>query len=32
MTRDFLMETMEGMEHGLAGDYLAQNPEGHCAS
>jgi hypothetical protein len=26
MPRDFLMETLEGMEHGLKGDFLAQNP------
>lgn len=24
--RDFLMETLEGMEHGVAGDYVAENP------
>jgi serine/threonine protein kinase len=26
-SRDFLMETLEGMEHGSKGDYIAQNPE-----
>jgi len=26
MERDFLMETLEGMEHGSAGDWIAQNP------
>lgn len=26
-SRDFLMETLEGMEHGARGDYIAQNPE-----
>lgn len=27
MERDFLMQTLEGMEHGLKGDILAQNPD-----
>lgn len=26
--QDFLIETLEGMEHGLSGDYIAQNPQG----
>jgi serine/threonine protein kinase len=26
MKRDFLMETLEGMEHGAQGDWIAQNP------
>lgn len=26
MDRDFLMETLEGMEHGSKGDWIAQNP------
>jgi hypothetical protein len=26
MQRDFLMETLEGMEHGSKGDWIAQNP------
>mmetsp|Transcript_37103 Transcript_37103/g.72883 ORF Transcript_37103/g.72883 Transcript_37103/m.72883 type:complete len:793 (+) Transcript_37103:39-2417(+) len=26
MDRDFLIETLEGMEHGKKGDYIAQNP------
>ncbi len=26
MSRDFLMETLEGMEHGSEGDWIAQNP------
>lgn len=26
MNRDFLMETLEGMEHGCQGDWIAQNP------
>jgi len=26
MKRDFLMATLEGMEHGSAGDWIAQNP------
>jgi serine/threonine protein kinase len=26
MLEDFLLETLEGMEHGHAGDWLAQNP------
>jgi serine/threonine-protein kinase CTR1 len=26
MDRDFLMETLEGMEHGRSGDWIAQNP------
>lgn len=26
MERDFLMETLEGMEHGSKGDWIAQNP------